>query len=299
MERHPLMVTACRSNRWERVEATTSTRRQARTPAAHPATPGPGYAVAPVPKERQPVLDRLAGANRRFQVHALVELEVTEAASRIEAAVPRVSWTGFVIASVARAITSHPEVNTRKAGNHLLTFHHVDIGATVERHWQGRTVLDILVVTDADHRSSAEITDMLHQAKYGPGQPHRASGLAGQLGRLPGPLRRAAIRAAGARPDIAATFGPAVGVTSIGMFSNGWGWAIPLAPLTLIVTVGAVVDRPVVRAGAVVARPMLPLTLSFDHAVIDGAPAARFTETLRVLVESAATLDHTPDLADR
>ena len=44
---------------------------------------------------------------------------------------------------------------------------------------------------------------------------------------------------------------------------------------------------------------MLPLTLSFDHALIDGAPAARFTETLRVLVESAATLDHTPDLADR
>ena len=244
------------------------------------------------------MLDRLAGASRRFQVHALVELEVTEAASRIEAAMPRVSWTGFVIASVARAIASHPEVNTRKAGNNLLTFHHVDIGATVERHWQGRTVLDIVVVTDADHRSSAEITDMLHQAKYGPGQPHRVSGVTGQLVRLPGPLRRAAIRAAGARPNIAATFGPAVGVTSIGMFSNGWGWAIPLAPLTLIVTVGAVVDRPVVRAGEVVARPMLPLTLSFDHAVIDGAPAARFTETLRGLVESAATLDHAPDLAD-
>ena len=165
-----------------------------------PRDPRSGYAVAPVPKERQPVLDRLAGANRRFQVHALVELDVTEAASRIEAAVPRVSWTGFVIASVARAIASHPEVNTRKAGNHLLTFHRVDIGATVERHWQGRTVLDIVVVTDADHRSSAEITDMLRQAKYGPGQPHRVSGLAGQLGRLPGPLRRAAIRAAGPDP---------------------------------------------------------------------------------------------------
>ncbi len=237
------------------------------------------------------MLDRLAGASRRFQVHALIELEVTEAASRIEDAEPRVSWTGFVIASVARAVASHPEVNTRKAGNHLLSFHRVDIGATVERHWQGRTVLDIVVVTDADHRSSAEITDILHQAKYGPGQPHRLSGLAGQLVRLPGPLRRAAIRAAGTRPDIAATFGPAVGVTSIGMFSNGWGWAIPLAPLTLIVTVGGVIDRPVVRAGQVVARPMLPLTLSFDHAVIDGAPAARFTETLRGLVESAVVFD--------
>ena len=112
-----------------------------------------------------------------------------------------------------------------------------------------------------------------------PGAPQR--GLTASCVRLPGPLRRTAIRLAATRPSVAATFGPAVGVTSLGMFTRGWGWAIPLAPLTVIVTVGGVVDRPVVRDGQIVARPMLPLTLSFDHAVIDGAPAARFTETLR------------------
>jgi pyruvate/2-oxoglutarate dehydrogenase complex dihydrolipoamide acyltransferase (E2) component len=74
------------------------------------------------------------------------------------------------------------------------------------------------------------------------------------------------------------------------MFTSSWGWAVPLAPLTIIATVGGVVDRPVVRDDQVVARPMLPLTLSFDHAVIDGAPATRFTETLRELVETAAVL---------
>lgn len=256
-------------------------------------TVGPGYTVAPVPSERQPVLDRLAGASRRFQVHALVELDVTEAGSRIEGARPRVSWTGFLIASVARAVARHPEVNARRAGSHILSFDRVDIGATVERHWQGRTVLDIVVVPDADQASPAEITEVLLRAKYGPGHRHRQTGLTRQLLRLPGPLRRSAIRVAGTRPGIAATFGPAVGVTSIGMFSSGWGWAIPLAPLTLIATVGGVVDRAVVRDGQVVARPVLPLTLSFDHAVIDGAPAARFTETLRALVESAAALDDT------
>jgi pyruvate dehydrogenase E2 component (dihydrolipoamide acetyltransferase) len=36
---------------------------------------------------------------------------------------------------------------------------------------------------------------------------------------------------------------------------------------------------------------MLPITLTFDHAVIDGAPAARFTETFRMLVETAAAFD--------
>ena len=50
-------------------------------------------------------------------------------------------------------------------------------------------------------------------------------------------------------------------------------------------------DRPAVRDGVIVVRPMLPLTLSFDHAVIDGAPAARFTETLRSLIETAAAFE--------
>jgi pyruvate dehydrogenase E2 component (dihydrolipoamide acetyltransferase) len=77
------------------------------------------------------------------------------------------------------------------------------------------------------------------------------------------------------------------------MFGRGGGWAIPVSPLTVVLTVGGVVDRPVVRDGAVAVGPVLPVTISFDHAVVDGAPAARFTQTLRELVESAAAFDPT------
>jgi hypothetical protein len=154
-----------------------------------------------------------------------------------------------------------------------------------------RVVLDIAITEAADAKSSAEITEVLHRAKYGPPPIHDQHGLTAALMRLPGPLRRTAIRLAATRPTVSATFGPAVGVTSIGMLTHGWGWAIPVAPLTLIVTVGSVVERPTVHNGQVVPRPMLPLTLSFDQAVIDGAPVARFTETLRTLTESAASLD--------
>lgn len=237
------------------------------------------------------MLDRLAGASRRFQVHALLELDVTAAATRLEAAQSRVTWTGFVIATLARAVARHPEVNARKAGNRILFFDRVDLGATVERQWQGRTVLDVVTIPDADRTSCAEISELLHETKYGPGSTQPLTGVTAWVVRLPGPLRRTAIRAIATRPRVAATFGPAIAVTSIGMFSSGWGWAIPLAPLTVIATVGGVVDRPVVRDGRVVARPMLPLTLSFDHSVIDGAPAARFTETFRALIESAAAFD--------
>lgn len=263
--------------------------------AAVPAAPrdARSYAVRPIPRERRPVLDRLSGASRRFQVHALVELDVAEASREIAESAIRQSWTGFVLASVARAVAAHPEVNARRAGNHIVTFDHVDVGATVERHWEGRAVLDVALVPDADQATCAEVTEVLRRAKFGPAPARHGTGAVRAIVHLPGPLRRAAVRAAGRRPHVAASFGPAVGVTSIGMFTGSWGWAVPLAPLTVIVTVGHVADRAVVRDGEVLVRPMLPLTLSFDHAVVDGAPAARFTETLRTLVESAAVLGPT------
>ena len=215
----------------------------------------PGYAVRRVPRYRRPVLDRLAGASRRFQVHGLVELDVSEAAARMAQAEPRVSWTGFLIATLGRAVAQHPEVNSRKTGNRILTFDRVDVGATVERHWEDRTLLDIATVRDADRMSASAVSALLHETKYGPGESHRPQGMMRPVLRLPGPLRRTAIRLAGTRPSIAAGFGPAVGVTSLGMFTRGWGWAIPLAPLTVILTVGRVADRPVVRDGQIVVRP--------------------------------------------
>src|SRR5690242_11445282 len=102
-----------------------------------PEAAGASYVLRPIPMARQPVLDRLTSASRRFQVHALVELDVTMAADRLHRAGSSVSWTGFVIATVARAVARHPEVNARRAGNKVLYFDRVDIGATVERQAEG------------------------------------------------------------------------------------------------------------------------------------------------------------------
>ena len=143
---------------------------------------GSGYVLRRVPKDRQPVLDRLAGASRRFQVHTLIELDVTVPKAQLSDVEPHVSWTGFVVATLARAVALHPEVNARKAGNRILYFDRVDVGATVERQWEGRTTLDIVGIRDADRASCAEISRILHEAKYGPGQSHRQSALTAQLG---------------------------------------------------------------------------------------------------------------------
>ncbi|HSJ46354.1 MAG TPA: 2-oxo acid dehydrogenase subunit E2 [Euzebyales bacterium] len=80
-------------------------------------------------------------------------------------------------------------------------------------------------------------------------------------------------------PAAAARFAPPVGISSLGMFDAG-GWGIPLSPMTLMVTVGGILHRPAFVDGELQERQLPPLTLSFDHAVVDGALAARFSATL-------------------
>ncbi len=52
-------------------------------------------------------------------------------------------------------------------------------------------------------------------------------------------------------------------------------------------TVGGIGEKPGIVDGHIAIRDYLSLTISFDHAVINGAPAARFTERLKELIESA------------
>jgi pyruvate/2-oxoglutarate dehydrogenase complex dihydrolipoamide acyltransferase (E2) component len=64
--------------------------------------------------------------------------------------------------------------------------------------------------------------------------------------------------------------------------------------MALMVTVGGTTTRVVLGHDGVENREYLPLTLSFDHSVVDGAPAARFAAIFRRLIETASVLDGQP-----
>ena len=79
-----------------------------------------------------------------------------------------------------------------------------------------------------------------------------------------------------------------VEISAVGMFGTGAGWGIPPAPATaLIVTVGGIGEKPAVVDGHITVREYLSLTISVDHDIVDGAPAARFIQRLKELIESA------------
>ena len=62
-------------------------------------------------------------------------------------------------------------------------------------------------------------------------------------------------------------------------------------PQTLYITVGGIGEKQGVVDGHIASREYLSLTISFDHDMIDGAPAARFTERLKDLIESGYGLE--------
>jgi pyruvate/2-oxoglutarate dehydrogenase complex dihydrolipoamide acyltransferase (E2) component len=81
-----------------------------------------------------------------------------------------------------------------------------------------------------------------------------------------------------------------VSLSSIGMFGQGGGWGIPVSNATLQITLGGVVKRPALIEGQLKERQYLCVTISVNHDIVDGAPAARFAQTLKELVESASIL---------
>jgi pyruvate dehydrogenase E2 component (dihydrolipoamide acetyltransferase) len=74
-------------------------------------------------------------------------------------------------------------------------------------------------------------------------------------------------------------------VTNLGMFDVDGFTPIINPPESAILGVGRIVNKPVGLKGQVVLRDMMALSLSFDHRLIDGAPAARFLQRVKQLVE--------------
>jgi pyruvate dehydrogenase E2 component (dihydrolipoamide acetyltransferase) len=79
-------------------------------------------------------------------------------------------------------------------------------------------------------------------------------------------------------------------VNNIGALGNIIGTSIIPYGTTAILSVGRAVEKPVVRHGDVVVLPMMEVTLSFDHRVIDGGLAQKFLNIVQQNLEDAVRL---------
>jgi pyruvate/2-oxoglutarate dehydrogenase complex dihydrolipoamide acyltransferase (E2) component len=109
---------------------------------------------------------------------------------------------------------------------------------------------------------------------------------------LPGFFRRFFLGILFKNPNMLKEMNGTVSLTAVGMFGTGGGWGIPVSNHTLQVTMGGIVEKPAFVNGQIEKREYLCVTISFDHDIVDGAPAARFTQRLRELIESGYGLEN-------
>ena len=256
---------------------------------------GRGDTVEPFPVERRGTVDYMRVAGRRSVVHGLVEVDVTEARRRIDdreaRTGERLSFTAFLVHCLAGAIEEHPHVNAyRDWRGRVVSFDDVDVNVLIEKPIDGRRIGVPHVVRAANTRSLQSVHDEIRGAQREP-EAGGQSPWAALAMRLPGVLRRQVWRLPQLFPRRWKRLAGTVAVTSVGMFGSGGGWGISPTNYTLQLTVGGIATKPGVVAGEVEPREYLHLTASFDHDVVDGAPAARFVDRLSELVEGSHGLE--------
>ncbi|WP_255197393.1 2-oxo acid dehydrogenase subunit E2 [Halorarius litoreus] len=254
---------------------------------------------SPIPErlspQRQLTVDYMRMAGRRSNVHGLVEVDVTEARRRIQAIEDetgeQLSFTAFLVAALGAAVDEHPHVQAyRDCRGRVHQFDDVDVNVLVERPVDGERVGVPHVVRAANRRSVRSIHDEIRRVQTTPDTtpPSRWRSLAS---RLPGVVRRQLWRLPQLFPRQWTQLAGTVAVTSVGMFGTGNGWAISPTNYTLQLTVGGIGTKPHIVDGELTTREYLSLTVTFDHDVVDGAPAARFVQRLTEHVEAARGLD--------
>ncbi len=247
------------------------------------------YQLVPYPKLRR----TMAVAERSFQhkpmIHGLIEVDVTRAREFLREHKAKtgesLSFTAFIIACVGKAVDEHKAVQAyRKGRKHLVVFDDVDVATTIERDMAGQKVPLISVIRAANHKTFREIHREIRADQVQDVAKVFAGFKAFEL--LPTVLSTKFLWWLLRRyPQLHKQVGGTVMLTAVGMYGKGSGWGIPVTEPTLSITLGGISEKPGIVDGQITIREYLCMTLSFDHSIVDGAPAARFTERLKELIE--------------
>ena len=171
----------------------------------------------------------------------------------------KISFNDMVIKATAMALRKHPQVNSTWHADKIVHHGNINVGVAV-------AIPDGLVVPvlkNADQMNynqiSAAVKDMAGRAKS---KGLKANEMEGS------------------------TFS----VSNLGMFGIETFTSIINQPNSAILSVGAIVEKPIVKDGQIVVGNTMKLSLACDHRVVDGATGAQFLQTLRTYLEQPLTL---------
>jgi pyruvate dehydrogenase E2 component (dihydrolipoamide acetyltransferase) len=171
----------------------------------------------------------------------------------------KVSFNDLVIKASAMALRKHPQVNSSWDGDATKIAKHIHVGVAVAVD-EG---LLVPVLEFADQQSLTQIgsnvKNLAGKAKNKKLQPNEMEG---------------------------STFT----VSNLGMFGITEFTSIINQPNSAILSVGTIVEKPVVKNGEIVVGHTMTLTLACDHRTVDGATGAKFLQTLKTYLENPVTM---------
>ncbi|MEZ7875381.1 MAG: 2-oxo acid dehydrogenase subunit E2 [Polaribacter sp.] len=171
----------------------------------------------------------------------------------------KVSFNDMVVKACAMALQKHPQVNTSWTDNNTIYHSHIHVGVAV-------AVDDGLLVPVVKHTNQMSLT---------------------QIGAT---VRDLAGKARHKKISPVEMQGSTFTVSNLGMFGIENFTSIINQPNSAILSVGAIVEKPVVKNGQIVVGNTMKLTLTCDHRTVDGAVGAQFLQTLKTFIENPVTM---------
>ena len=171
----------------------------------------------------------------------------------------KVSFNDMVIKASALALKKHPKINSQWTAESIIINYHVNIGVAVAV--EDGLVVPVLPFTDGMSLSQigTSVRDLAGRAKNKKLLPTEMEG---------------------------STFT----ISNLGMFGITEFNSIINQPNSAILSVGAIVEKPVVKNGQIVVGNTMMLSLACDHRTIDGATGAQFLQTLKQYIENPVTM---------
>mgnify|MGYP006113774171 FL=1 len=196
-----------------------------------------------------------------FSLNIEVDMDSAMASRKTINAIPdvKVSFNDMVVKACAMALQKHPQVNTSWTDNNTIYHSHIHIGVAV-------AVEEGLLVPVVKHTNNLSLT---------------------QIGAT---VRDLAGKARHKKISPTEMQGSTFTVSNLGMFGIENFTSIINQPNSAILSVGAIVEKPVVKNGQIVVGNTMKLTLTCDHRTVDGAVGAQFLQTLKTFIENPVTM---------
>jgi pyruvate/2-oxoglutarate dehydrogenase complex dihydrolipoamide acyltransferase (E2) component len=247
------------------------------------------YQTVPFPRIRRLMVDGGRLGRQKHLVHGLVEMDVTNVRRLIRDHKARtgetLSFTAFIMTCLGRAVDMNKHMQAyRTWWEKLVIFDDVDINTMFEVEVDGRKIIRPHILRAVNRKTFRDIHEEI-RAFQNEHERGREANFIGWFVLLPAFIRRFFLGFLFRNPHLLKDMNGTVSLTAIGMFGNGGGWGIPVSNHTLQITLGGVAEKPALVNGQLENREYLCVTVSFDHDIVDGAPAARFVQRLKELVE--------------